>query len=70
MEIGLYDNVWIQSLILFGIEFQIGIYGWLPLRKIVFLILCACFLKDLFRQKGETKIIGEAVSGKRKWKPY
>ncbi len=61
MEIGLYDNVWIQSLILFGIEFQIVIYGWLSLRKIAFLVLCACFLKGLFRRRGETKIPGEVL---------
>ena len=54
-------NIWIKSLILFGIEFQMGIYGWLSLRKIVFLVLCAGFLKDFFRRRGEAKVPGEVL---------
>lgn len=46
MDIRLCGSILIKSLILFGIEFQIGIYGWLSLRKIVFLVLCAGFLRD------------------------
>lgn len=61
MGIRLYDNIWIKSLILFGIEFQIGIYGWLSLRKIAFVVLCACFLNGLFRRRGVIKLPREVL---------